>query len=49
MKVDLGKQPVFPNIVHTAQRPDIVIWSPNDRKLVMVELTESRLEAERGL
>ena len=47
MKVDLGKQLVFPNIIHTAQRPDIVIWSPNDRKLVMVELTvpgETRCE-----
>ena len=40
MKVDLGKQLVFPNILHIAQRPDIVlIWFPNDRKLVMVELT----------
>ena len=39
MKVELGKQLVYPNIIHTAQRPDIVIWSPNDRKLVMVELT----------
>ena len=47
MKVDLGKQLFFPNIIHTAQRPDIVIWSPNDRKLVMVELTvpwETRCE-----
>ena len=41
MKVDLGKQLFFPNIIHTAQRPDIVIWSPNDRKLMMVELTVS--------
>ena len=41
MKVDLGKQLVFPNIIYTAQRPDIVIWSPNDRKLVMVKLTVS--------
>ena len=39
MKVDLGKQLVFPNIIHTAQRPDIVLWSPNDKKLVIVELT----------
>ena len=47
MKVDLGRQLVFPNIIHTAHRPDIVIWSPNDRKLVMVELTvpwETRCE-----
>ena len=41
MKVDTGKQLVFLNIIHTAQRPDIVIWSPNDRKLMMVELTVS--------
>ena len=39
MKVDLGKQLVFPDIVHTTQRPDIVIWSPKDKKLVMIELT----------
>ena len=40
MKVDLGIQLVFfPNISHTIQRPNIGIWSPNDRKLVMVELT----------
>jgi len=38
MKVDLVKQLFFPNIIHTTKRPDIVIWSPNDRKLVMVEL-----------
>ena len=47
MTVDPGKQLFFPNIIHTAQRPDIVIWSPNDRKLVMVELTvpwETRCE-----
>ena len=47
MNVDLGKQLFFPNIIHTAQRPDIVIWSPNDRKLMMVELTvpwETRCE-----
>ena len=47
MKVDLGKQLVFPNIIHTAQRPDIVLWSPNDKKLVMVELMvpwEARFE-----
>ena len=47
MKVDLGKQLFFPNIIHTAQRLDIVIWSPNDRKLAMVKLTvhwETRCE-----
>ena len=47
MKVDLGNQLVFPNIIHTAQRPAIFIWSPDDRQLVMVELTvpwETRCE-----
>ena len=47
MKVDIGKQLFFLNIIHTAQRPAIVIWSPDDRKLVMVELTvpwETRCE-----
>ena len=47
MKVDLGRQLVLPNIIHNAQRPDIVISSPNDRTLVMVELTvpwETRCE-----
>ncbi|KAH3834437.1 hypothetical protein DPMN_107762 [Dreissena polymorpha] len=39
MKVDLGKQLVFPDIVHTTHRPDIVIWSPKDKKLGMIELT----------
>ena len=39
MKADLGIQLVFPNIVHTTKRPDIVIWSPNDKTLVKVELT----------
>jgi len=51
MKVDLGKQLVVSNIIYTAQRPDIVIWSPNDRKLVMVELTvpwETRCEEAYG-
>ena len=38
IKVDLGEELLFfPNIIHTAQRPDTVIWSPNDRKLVIVE------------
>ena len=47
MKVDLGKQLVFPNIIHTAHIPDIVIWSPNHKKLMMLELTvpcETRCE-----
>ena len=39
MKADLGIQLVFPNIDHTTKRPDIVIWSPNDKTLVIVELT----------
>ena len=47
MLVDLKKKLVFPNIVQTTLRPDIVIWSENNKRLAMIELTapwESRCE-----
>ena len=39
MRVDLGKQLVFPDVVHTNLRPDIVIWSQSPRRMILVELT----------
>jgi hypothetical protein len=47
LEVDLGKKLVFPSIVHTNLRPDIVLWSQTGRKLIMIELTvpwETRCE-----
>ena len=47
MTVDLKKKLVFPDVVQTTLRPDIVIWSDIDKRLVMVELTvpwETRCE-----
>jgi hypothetical protein len=47
MEVDLGKRLVFPDIVQTTLRPDIVMWSKTGKKLIVVELTvpwETRCE-----
>lgn len=47
MSVDLKQKLVFPNIIQTTLRPDIVLWSTKDKCLIMVELTvpwESRCE-----
>lgn len=47
MEVDLGKKLVFPSIVQTNLRPDIVLWSEKGKKLIMIELTvpwETRCE-----
>ena len=47
MAVDLGKKLVFPGIVQTNLRPDIVLWSETGKKLVVIELTvpwETRCE-----
>ncbi|XP_060584269.1 uncharacterized protein LOC132740392 [Ruditapes philippinarum] len=47
MSVDLGKKLVFPGIVQTNLRPDIVLWSETGKKLVVIELTvplETRCE-----
>jgi len=39
MAVDLGKKLVFPGIVQTNLRPDIVLWSETGKKLFVIELT----------
>ncbi|XP_052260999.1 uncharacterized protein LOC127865146 [Dreissena polymorpha] len=47
MAVDLQKKLVFPEVVQTNLRPDIVIWSKTAKHLVMIELTipwETRCE-----
>ncbi|XP_052256458.1 uncharacterized protein LOC127861820 [Dreissena polymorpha] len=47
MKVDLGKKLVFPKIVQTTLRPDIVIWSTKRKKLVTIKVSvpwESRCD-----
>ena len=53
MKVDLDKKLVFsPEIVVTRLRPDIVLWSRESKKVVMIELTvpwEERMEEAHEL
>jgi len=47
MEVDLGRRLVFPNIVQTTLRPDIVLWSKKGKKLIVIKLTvpwETRCE-----
>ena len=47
MEVDLGKRLVFPDVVQTILRPDIVLWSKTGKKLIVIELTvpwETRCE-----
>ena len=39
LMVDLGKKLVFPSIVETLLRPDIILVSKSKRKLIAVELT----------
>lgn len=40
MRVDLDKQLVFPReIVDTALRPDIVMWSTAAKRVLIIELT----------
>lgn len=36
---DLGRKLVFPEIVHTTLRPDVVLWSTEQKSIVIVELT----------
>ena len=47
MEVDLGQRLVFPDVVQTTLRPDIVLWSKTGKKLIVIELTvpwETRCE-----
>ena len=47
MEVDFGKRLVFPDVVQTTLRPDIVPWSKTGKKLIVIELTvpwETRCE-----
>ncbi|XP_052223860.1 uncharacterized protein LOC127839510 [Dreissena polymorpha] len=47
MEIDLGSRFVFPNVVQTTLRPDIVLRSETGKKLVTIELTvpwEARCE-----
>ncbi|XP_021349432.1 uncharacterized protein LOC110466448 [Mizuhopecten yessoensis] len=39
MKVDLDRKLVFPGIVETTLRPDMVIWTEQSRHLIAIELT----------
>ena len=39
MSADLGRKLTFPPIVQTTLRPDIVIWSGQAKKVILVELT----------
>ena len=39
MRVDLGSKLIFPEIVQTTLRPDIVVWSPVAKSIIMIELT----------
>ncbi|KAG1925127.1 hypothetical protein F2P79_025744 [Pimephales promelas] len=39
MRVDVGKRLQFPGVVLTALRPDIVLWSTEGKKIILVELT----------
>lgn len=39
MRVDLGRKLVFPQVVQTQLRPDMVLWSEEVRKLILIELT----------
>ena len=47
IELDLGKRRVFPDVVQTTLRPDIVLWSKTGKKLIVIELTvpwETRCE-----
>ena len=39
MRVDLKKKLVFPDVVQTNLRPDIVMWAPSSKKIILIELT----------
>ena len=39
MKEDLRRRLVFPDLIHTKQRQDIVLWSVEDKKIIIIEPT----------
>ncbi|XP_068595260.1 retrovirus-related Pol polyprotein from type-1 retrotransposable element R2 [Brachionichthys hirsutus] len=39
MRVDLGRKLQFPQVVQTPLRPDVVIWSDEAKKIILIELT----------
>ena len=39
MRVDLNKRLVFPDMVHTNLRSDIVLWSVKGKKIILIEMT----------
>lgn len=39
LRADLGRKLTFPSIVHTNLRPDIVVWSEQAKRVILVELT----------
>lgn len=39
MKVDLGGRLKFPQVVQTTLRPDVVLWSEDAKKIILIELT----------
>lgn len=47
MQADLGRRLVFPTIIATNLRPDIILWSYECKKIIMVGLTIPWEERER--
>lgn len=41
MQANLGRWLVFLDVIHTNLRPDIVLWSQEGKKIIMVELAVS--------
>jgi len=39
MKVDLGGRLQFPQFVQTTLRPDVILWSDEGKKIILIELT----------
>ena len=39
MRVDLGRRLLFFQVVQTPLRPDVVLWSEEARKIILIELT----------
>ena len=38
MRVDLGRRLVLPQFVQTSLRPDLVLWSEESKKIILIEL-----------